>query len=305
MIYTAPFDMSVIGAGTMTILETGGGASSAAITLATAAGTDGDGNTSNRFWHYTTSGTGLRIYSESPTASLRHTSIVKDNLAYALQTAINTLWTPDIAIVFSNTTGKYTFSSASSFSITFDAAAELAGMPYLFGFTGDKTTATSHTSDFVCKYAIIPTLTATSVTGEQAQAINYEPGGIGNHPIADDGTGYGIARTTSPLYRDWVQQYESKARCMRFANGLTSAYLPAQYTPSIGYWTFQEMFEYCRGIWPFIVSDGFGESYAEAFSFRTDGMSWSPDRASPGNDTAFHIPFRTVVDGMVVAYSAA
>ena len=304
MIYTAPFDVSLY-AGTITVLQTSGGASSAAVTLSSVVGSSISGASSTIYFHYDVPSYGMRIGAEDRLAQNRFTTYAYTSLAHELEAAINGTWTPDIAITWSSTTGKYTMSCATSFSITFDATAIAEGMPYLFGFTGSKTTATSHTSDFVVKHAIVPDLTASSVRGGQADALNYEPRGIGNHVIADDGTGYGLTRVVSPLYRDWVQEFETRARTERIANGLTAAYTPESYTPSIGYWTFQDMFEYCRGIWPFMVISGFGETYHEVFSFRDDGLSWNPERAAPGDATHFHIPFKTVVEGMVIAYSPA
>ena len=305
MLYTTYFDVSLI-TGTITILEIGGAASSAAVTLSSVAGSSISGASSTVFSHYKGSGNGFRIAAEDNLKQDRFTTYAYNTFAYELEAAIDALWGPDITVTWSNTTGKYTFSSASSFTFTFGGGAIAAGMPYLFGFSGDQSTpGTSHTSAFVAKYAIVPDLTATSVTGGQADGMNYEPRGIGNHPIADDGTGYGLTRVVSPLYRDWVQQFEVHQRTERFANGLTSAVDFYAYTPTYGYWTFQELFEYCRGIWPIIVSSGFGESYDEVFSFRDDGMSWNPERAAPGDATHFHIPFRTVVEGMIVDYAPA
>lgn len=298
MIYTAPFDVAVHLAGTITITQTAAPNSSAVITLSTLSDTDADGLASSVFTHYAAGASGSRYYSQDPLQALRHTGIAVGNLAMDLTAAINAVWTPDITVTWSSTTGKYTFSAAEAFTIAWSAAATAVGAQYIFGFAGDRTTASSHTGEYVAKFAIVTDLTATSVTGS-ATAQNYEPQGIGNHPIADDGRGYGLTRVVSPLYRDWVQQFEVPARCMRLSNGLAGGYLLAAYTPVYGYWTFQELFEYCRGIWPFIVIDGFGKTYNEIFSLRTDGMSHELEPAALGDATHFHINFKTVVDGEV------
>ena len=300
MIYTAPFDMSVVAAGTVAFAQTAAPTETATITLATIASLDGNGTSSTIFSHYAAGSYGSYYYAEDPLHARRHKTIAVDSLPNALASAVNALWgAPTFTCTWSSTTGKYTFAGSQSFTITWSAAALAVGAQYIFGFVGNRTTATSHTGEYVAKYAIVPDLTATSVSGS-ATALNYEPQGIGNHPIADDGTGYGLTRVVSPLYRDWVQQFEVEARCMRLSNGLSGGNTVVSYTPTYGYWTFQELFEYCRGIWPFIVIDGFGESYNEIFSFRTDGMSWALEPAAPGDKTHFHVQFRTIVDAEIV-----
>jgi hypothetical protein len=176
------------------------------------------------------------------------------------------------------TTGLVSVAYTTTFSLTWSSATGRA----LCGFSADQSGASSYTGTVVPTYVIKPTLDAVSLP-----TPNFEPDNIAAHAVADDGSGFGTERYVSPIYRDWVQQFEVKAKTQRL------------FAASTHPWTLQHLFEHCRGRWPFLVISGFGSdsSSNEAFSLRTEGTSWKPDRASFMDDAQFHVPFKTVVEG--------
>jgi hypothetical protein len=222
---------------------------------------------------------------EDPDASARLTDWSDSPYHTALHTALlaaTTAWVTPAPTTFSYAaaTGKVTIAySAADFTLTWSTD---AGRDFC-GFSADQSGAGTYTSDQTPSMVIAPTSGATSLS-----TPNYEPDGIGSVATSNDGQSVGIARTVSPLYRDWVQQYETKAKTLRLAAASTH---PA---------TMQKLFEECRGVYPFVVSDGFGESYDEVFRLRNDGMNFSAERATPGNDAQFHINFRAIVEGKIL-----
>jgi hypothetical protein len=125
--------------------------------------------------------------------------------------------------------------------------------------------------------------------------MNYEPQSIANHLQTDAGEGFGISRSVSPVWRDWYQQFETKAKTYRVSAdaGDTAGDHP---------WTLQHLFEHCRGEYPFLVVEGFNESSSiEVFALRTEGTPFVPQRAAPAWDAYFHVPFRCSVIGQVTS----
>lgn len=215
--------------------------------------------------------------------SLRLATYSTFGFATELQTALQAeattqSWTTPsgLTVAWSSTTGKYTIAySVANFTIT--AANDLTGD--LLGFSGAQSGAQTYTSDQTPYLIINPTLGSVS-----EPTTNYEPGSIASFAVADDGTGYGIARTEGPLYKDWTQEYETKEKTLRLSQASTHPM------------TFQALFEHCRTVYPFyVVGGGFNESFNEIFFLREDGAHFTPERATPGNDAQFHIPFKTLV----------
>jgi hypothetical protein len=160
---------------------------------------------------------------------------------------------------------------------------KLLGYAANFGPVSAGAAQTSVVATRTPNFVISPTLPAVSMS-----TPNYEPTGIASQAASDSGEPFGISRTISPLYRDWTQQYETKAKTLRLAAAASHPF------------TFQELFERCRTVLPFIVVNGFGESYDEMFYFRADGASMSKSaiqRASDANDAQFHVSFGCLVIG--------
>lgn len=207
------------------------------------------------------------------------------SLGGALQDALNDAQTTagsttTATVVFNMTTLQYTFSFTASASINFgnDETARL------FGFSGDQSAATSHVSDIVPWGVIVPVLSDVS-----EPTPNYEPEGIASQAVSAGNAVVGLSRSIVPIYRDWVQQYETKAKTLRLSAD-----------PDTHPFTHQELFEISRASLPFVVADAFGDSLQEVFYFRADASAWKCDRATTANDTQFHVHYRTVVAGYLV-----
>lgn len=283
--YCAVFDVAAADGpafGTLTLATTG--KTSCVINLVALEGS----SSSSLLWHHDTPYPQFFV-SEDTAAVHRRTEISQYSFGVVLQTAIiaamtaNSWVTPSVAAVtFSRTTGHYTISyAAAAFTMAWSTAAGRA----LCGYSADHAVAaTSFVGDVVPTYAILPTMTATSLS-----TPNQEASEIASHAVADDGSTAGISMEVAPIVRSWVQQYELKAKAIRLNAASTHPF------------TLQALREHCRTVYPFIVLDGFGDSYDEMFLFTGPGASWKPGRRQDGDDVQFHTPFECVVIGMLVA----
>lgn len=281
MMYYAGFDVSTLSLGTLTLATAG--KPNVVITLSSVTGQTTLGASTSKMFH----GPADPVYTaQDGSGEQRLSDWAASNFADYLTNAMfigatAQSWTSPAGLSCSinTSTGIITFSYASAvFSLTWSTTAGRQ----LCGFAGDQSGAQSYVGTVVPTYCIAATLPAAS-----NNTPNYEPAGIANRIYADDGQGFGMAREVSPVCRDWLQQFETKEKT--FTANAASTHP----------WTYEALFKYCRGQWPFVVVGGFGESFDEAFFFRSEGAVWRPERASEGNDAQFHIPFRTWVEASV------
>ena len=149
----------------------------------------------------------------------------------------------------------------------------------LFGFSSDFAGSGSPVlSTRTPLYVVVPT-----IDGASDVTVDYEPDAVSSLASSGAGVSYGMSRYSSQIWRDWIQQYEKKAKTWReFAD------------PSHPY-TFQHLFEDSRGA-PFLVyGGGFGSSAQEAFFLRDP--FFEAKRSVPGEDDHWHIPFKCVGAG--------
>jgi hypothetical protein len=147
----------------------------------------------------------------------------------------------------------------------------------LFGFSGNFAgSSASVTGSEVPKYIIVP-----EVDGASSATHVYEQDDVSSVAYSAGGRGYSMSRGSNPHLRDWTQQYETKAKTFRkFA-----AAAPNETT-------YQLLFENCRLGYPFGVYGGFGEEQYQAYILRSGGEAFSAKPATPGNANQFHIPFK-------------
>lgn len=210
-------------------------------------------------------------------------AVVQNHLRDAATTAGWGSASADITVSFDLTGHTYTLEYSATMSVTFGNAETAA----LFGFTTlTLTSAASYTSPSVPWGCIVPILSAVS-----SPSTNYEPDGIANQAVSASGAVTGLARSVAPIYRDWVQQYESKEKTLRISAQTTHPF------------THQELFEVCRTGLPFVVVDGFGEvdeiHNKEVFYLRTEGSMFKCERATDSNDAQFHVSYKTIVAGYI------
>jgi len=282
MMYYAGFKLSAVaGLGTLTLGTSG--KSNLVITLGTMTENDADGSATSLMFH---APAGPAYTAEDGSGSSRLREYAVAHFSEVLEAAIRvaatsaTWTTPNgLTVTIAEATGIITFAySVQNFTLTWSTAAGRA----MCGFAANQSGAQSYVGTVVPTYCISPTLPAAS-----NNTPNYELSSIANRVITDEGQGAGVSRFSSPLIRDWTQQFETKEKT--FAANAASTHP----------WTFEHMFRHCRGQYPFAVVDGFGGSTDEAFFFRTEGTIWRPDRASDGNDAQFHIPFQTYVEAVI------
>lgn len=292
MIYTALFDASSLGTITLATV----GESDVVLNLANLTANDSDSTASHLFWHSPAPGTfafasvqtgsalGLfRKTSTTPWYSAVEAGLEALMGAWTTPTALEVTWNwtdPHVTVP------SYTIAwPVANFTLTFSTAATAA----IFGFTTlSNSGAQTYTGTACPTYVYVPTLSAGS-----EPTCEYEPESIANHVSTDEGQGFGMSRTVSPLWQDWVQQFETKARTFKANAAATHP------------WTIQHLIEYCRGEWPFsLYRPGFGgpDAYVPAYYLRSEGTAFQPQRHSPGNDAQFWHAFRGEIGG---AYTIA
>lgn len=274
---------SELGFTSITVTKSGDPTYSATLSTASIVTTDAAG-TCTVFCHAIV-GLGHCVGEDRAASTAMQASYSSFNIAnitsYIIQAAAVTAGlAPALDFQFDPDTLAYTINGASSRTITFDNARTAA----LFGFSNVTLSgAASHTSDITPWGIIRPVLSDVS-----EPTTNYEPESIAIQAVSAGNSVVGLQRSAVPLYRDWTQQYESKAKSLRL------------HAVSSHPFTHQELFETHRTVLPFVVQSGFAEQLDEVFYLRSDGSAWKPDRATAANDTQFHVPYKTVVAGQLV-----
>jgi hypothetical protein len=269
-----------LGFSTITIAKSGDPTFSITLTDVTFPTADATG-TCTIFNHHTT-GLGSCVGEDRGESALMATSYSSWSLGGVVQVALavaadGVAVTPAVSTVFDPDTLTYTFGGTGSTTVTFGSE-ETA---WLFGFSSTVLSgASSHVSDITPWGVIVPVLSDVS-----EPTPNYEPESIAIQAVSAGNAVVGLQRSSVPLYRDWIQQYETKAKTLRLQADSSHPF------------THQELFETHRTSLPFVVTSGFAESLNEVFFLRADGSAWKAERATTANDTQFHIQYKTIVAG--------
>lgn len=198
--------------------------------------------------------------------------------ATAVKTAFDAATSDTFTVAFSETTGKYTISRATNFTLSFSTAAD-ARLRNALGFSGSKTGATTYTSDFVAHYAMLSTIGARTFEG---MPDDEEPDDVADETVDDGGTAEVVTRKTSEVLMSWWQTMESRAQ----------TYARRQTT---GGWTWEDFFKTTRGTHPFVVYDPNWLSSDEAtlHRFTAKGAAFRPKRVSPDFSDYWNVQFVT------------
>lgn len=281
MAYAATVDVSDVAHGFSTVALSRSGSSTISVNVATLSTTSG-GIVKTWFNHAISSGT-YSVYGKPDvaTSSPALTDLASSSLPVALRNALVTAATTaswpspsNINVQFSNTTMRYTFSHSGALTaVTFGNVKTRS----LFGFGGNFSgSSASVVGDDLPDFIVEPT-----VDGASDVSPDYEPEAISNAAYSGGGRHYGMSRFDQPIYRDWVQKFETKGQTFRmFRSGL---------------YTLQDLFESCRSGKPFAVLNGFIDGDINAFYLREP--EFAPVRASDGNDAQYHVPFKCVYAG--------
>lgn len=130
-------------------------------------------------------------------------------------------------------------------------------MRQVLGFTGNSAAAASHTSNATPYYCFDCTQGAPGLATD-----DYEPEDVAKEGELDDGTHFGVARTSSPKYNDFTIQFETREKTYKRD---ASSTVP---------WTLEHLFEHCRNVEPIKVDDG-GTDDRVVF-LRAEGASFKP-----------------------------
>lgn len=281
-LYQAPFDTAEMVLGTLTLATSG--KPNVVIDL-----TDITSGGSSLFFHYNGVGGSSWCTAQDNTGADRLTHYAPYSFDVALTTALVAEATAQGWANPSNLSASFRRDNTpigyrlrytgSSITATWSASIGRA----LFGFSANVAVAAETLlADVVPTHCIVPTLEFSS-----DDSPNFEPETIANHVMPDDNSlGTGVSRYVAPIMREWVQQYETGEKTERLR---AAAAHP---------WTFQQLFEYCRGERPICVAYYRSTAHGgEVFVLATKGTRWRPERASRGNDAQFHIPFECHVLG--------
>lgn len=281
MAYFASFDTVRGGAGTVTLATPG--KTSIVINLTTFWTESGAVKTTFNHWVNAAFST-FGPYGELPLKGVLPSQSFLSAIQTTAQAQATTLaWASPgtISVGFNTTTWRVTFAYPTGFSAINFSNTETRR---LFGFAGNFSGASSSVvGTETPKYVIIPT-----INGASSASIIYEDDATSSNASSAGGRPYGLSRSGTMRRREWVQQYESKARTYR----MFAAAPPNEFT-------YQHLFEACRTGLPFGVYEGFdpGENPLHAYQFRPNAESFRAKPATPGNANQFHIPFDTFAIG--------
>ncbi len=248
--YAFGFDVTKIGHLAFDIADDGGGAYEGNITSGTFCGVDISAIASG----YTDFATALATELNATSSGAGTYTVTEDA----------TSW---YTVAYDN--GNFTL----GFS-TVGTATEGTRLRQLLGFSGDQTGAASYTSDIAPYYMMLP-----QVAGRSLVTREFMPSGIAADAEADDGSSYGVARGTSPLYYDWSQVAETKAVTFK-ADAAAGA-------P----WTWQHAWEHAANVEPFLVTDG---SEQAIHKLRGVGSAFHPTMMDAADwDNLWSLPFMT------------
>lgn len=208
-------------------------------------------------------------------------------LQAALRTAASTATWPSsstLTVTFSTTTLRYSIGYTAQPLTAITMAQNVRRLlGYSVNFAGSSNLVTGNRTPL---YVIEPILRAVS-TGDEG--YNYEPKKIVLQSRNDFGQLFGVNRRCAPLYRTWLQEFESREKVVRFGAALAHPF------------THQALVETCRTSHPFVVQNGWSDGRDEVFFLTPDGACWSRGRAKraggPRDDAQYHVEYEALVAG--------
>lgn len=195
----------------------------------------------------------------------------------AVKAAFDTATGSTFTVAFNTSTGLYTVSRATNFTLSFSTAADLR-LRAALGFTGNKSGSNSYTSDVSPYYLMIPQVAALTDTTDE-----YESEDVAEEVVGDDGAAFTVARTTADVLWDWSHSVETKAAT--FTREAAAAYP----------WTWQHFFAHTRKGLPFVR----GPSTGYAHRMRAEGMRFAPTRLERDYDGLWTVRLLTRYLGTV------
>lgn len=185
-----------------------------------------------------------------------------------------------VSVSWDIATGAYTFTATGGASeqvkVTFPVD---NGTKELLGFSGDSSTAASVSSDQAALYWYLPTGVESEVTED------YEPEDLIYVHRTQGGATHHITSAGVPVHHDFSLRMEAWADVFTWKADQDGG------GSHVGH-TLQEIFEHCRGKYPFLVTHDFGSA---VHRFRPEEAFFEPERVHPEENTYWSVPFRTYV----------
>lgn len=207
--------------------------------------------------------------------------------ATAVKTAFDAATGTTFTVTQSSSTGLYTISRATNFSLTWSTAADVA-LRNILGFTGDKSGTNTYTSDTV------PPCVVISAVGGRSNVVGpSDPDDIAEESVSDGGDAFVVARATNEQLTSWSQTMEPK----------TSVFSSASITLAAGSraGSWQDFFRRIRGTHPFYVNDSLtGEQDGVMFRLTGRGAALRPQRVTADFDDYWVVPFEARQLGRMV-----
>lgn len=228
-----------------------------------------------------------------------HTSIASVNSSYsdfatALKTALDAASARTYTVTWNGATGAYTISPDSgTITVEFSSGGTSLGAAYdnmrrILGFSGNKTTASSQTSDIAPYYYI------SGLMGAKTDSTDdYEPDDLVRGGHTDDGGHYSVSASGQPTFNDFVIPHETKAKVFTRSAPQEAATDPFHTAADVP-WTYQHLWQHIRGSEPFLVVD---DTDSTVHTLRPEGGAFRPARVVSDWDGAWNLRFATYVDG--------
>jgi hypothetical protein len=201
-----------------------------------------------------------------------------------------------LIMAWSATTGLYTLSHASNFTVTWYGALGTQIRDAL-GFTANLSGTNSYTSTVRPDYLII-----TRIAGQSAVHETYESGGRIEYAEADDGTSYSTRPSTIATYREWTQPFETNVgpTNAEFAGSASVGGAPVRRsdaTTTAVSWSWEDFYKQVRAELPFSLLDRSVTTKGEGalYKMRGEAAHWDPTRVAQDFDGHWSMPIKAVV----------
>jgi len=199
--------------------------------------------------------------------------------ADAVKTAFDTATSDTFTVSWSLTTGLYTISRATNFTLAFSGAAQIR-LRNALGFTGDKSGANSYISDVVPAFCV-----ESEIAGRTNVLGPFEPDDIADEAVSDGGDAFVITRKTWEQIMSWQQSMEPRTNVYQWAANAANAGLDVPYS-------WQQWFYHTRGAHPFWCNDSLaGETSGVLYQLTAKGASFRPQRVTADFDDYWIVPF--------------
>lgn len=233
------------------------------------------------------------------------TDFEPSSFAVALEDAINAEHAEtDLQVRYLPGSGYALYWNGSTFALTFSTQGDAGErMRRVLGFSGDVIafdmvsapwvgevgSPVQHRSDVRPIYQIIP-----AIEGRSKVSDEYEPDGIVDEAVADDGSAFQISKDTNEIWLDWVQESETNEEHTGSFDAGTPTHRRFETTEVP--WSYQEAWEHAKGGQPpFIVADQLDQENEEiaVHTLRAEGLSFKPTRFAAQDTPLFSLAFRT------------